>query len=120
MNAATIDGLVKSLGKTYDDLVMDGLIPNQPLQALYEGRDRLHMELVPSLSLSFWAETRRFEALFIIQQLADVRTIAVVQAIHKLPVSPPPQPAPTFFDLGVSGADVFRGDDLWRYVHAML
>lgn len=65
MNAETIDGLVKSLGKTYDALIMDGLIPNQSLQALYEGRDRLHMELVPGISLSFWAETRRLEALFI-------------------------------------------------------
>lgn len=65
MNAETIDGLVKNLGKTYDALIIDGLIPNQPLQALYNGRDRLHMELVPGVSLSFWAETRQFEALFI-------------------------------------------------------
>lgn len=65
MNAETIDGLVKSLGMTYDVLIMEGLIPNQPLQALYDGRDRLHMEPTPGLSLSFWAETKRFEALFI-------------------------------------------------------
>lgn len=65
MDAATIERWIKSLGRPYGALTADGVIPNQPLQELYEGRDRLHIEPEPGLSLSFWAETKRLETLFI-------------------------------------------------------
>ncbi|AZE70138.1 MULTISPECIES: DUF6392 family protein [Pseudomonas] len=65
MNAKTIEGWIRSLGRRYDVLIAEGLIPNQPLQELYEGRDRLHLEPALGLSLSFWAETKRLETLFI-------------------------------------------------------
>ncbi|ATN09898.1 DUF6392 family protein [Pseudomonas lactis] len=65
MSAQTINGWIRNLGKRYEDLITEGLIPNQPLQELYDGRDRLHLEPAWGLSLSFWAETKRLEALFI-------------------------------------------------------
>lgn len=65
MDAKTIERWIKSLGRSYDALVADGVIPNQPLQELYEGRDRLHIEPEPGLALSFWAGTKRLETLFI-------------------------------------------------------
>ncbi|KPG77385.1 MULTISPECIES: DUF6392 family protein [Pseudomonas] len=65
MNAKTIEGWIRSLGRRYDVLIAEGLIPNQPLQELYEGRDRLYLEPALGLSLSFWAETKRLETLFI-------------------------------------------------------
>ena len=65
MNAKTIDGWIKSLGRHYEVLINEGLIPNQPLRELYEGRDRLYLEPTLGLSLSFWAETKRLETLFI-------------------------------------------------------
>lgn len=65
MDAKIIESWIKNLGQTYDTLVAKGLIPNQPLQELYKGRDWLDIEPAPGLELSFWAETRRFERLFI-------------------------------------------------------
>ncbi|PAU53186.1 hypothetical protein BZL41_23765 [Pseudomonas sp. PIC25] len=65
MDAATIEHWIKNLGRSYDALVADGVVPSQPLQELYEGRERVCIEPEPGLELSFWAETRRFETLFI-------------------------------------------------------
>ena len=39
MNAKTIEGWIKNLGKRYEVLITEGLIPTQPLRELYEGRD---------------------------------------------------------------------------------
>ncbi|MGF6328095.1 hypothetical protein ABH909_000973 [Pseudomonas sp. BS3782 TE3695] len=65
MKATTIEHWIKKLGLSYDILISEGSIPNQPLEELYPGRDWLDIEPAAGLELSFWAETRRFEKLFI-------------------------------------------------------
>ncbi len=65
MDAKTIERWIKNLGGRYDVLVAEGVIPNQPLQELYPGRDLLDIIIAPGLSMSFWAQTKRFETLFI-------------------------------------------------------
>ncbi|EMM5100990.1 DUF6392 family protein [Pseudomonas aeruginosa] len=65
MDAATITRWIKHLGRPYDALVNEGIIPSLPLQELYKGRDWLDIEPGDGLELSFWAETKRFERLFI-------------------------------------------------------
>ncbi|HBP5739376.1 DUF6392 family protein [Pseudomonas aeruginosa] len=73
MNAATIERWILNLGRPYDTLVAEGIIPNLPFQELYKGRDWLDIEPGDGLELSFWAETKRFERLFItlIQTVED-------------------------------------------------
>ncbi|MHC8401266.1 DUF6392 family protein [Pseudomonas sp. MDT1-17] len=65
MDAITIDRWIKGLGQSYNALVIDGVIPDHPLQELYPGRDWLDVEPVPGVELSFWAETKRLEKIFI-------------------------------------------------------
>jgi hypothetical protein len=65
MEAATIERWIKNLGRGYDELVSRGVIPNQPLTELYKGRDWLTLKAGAGLELSFWADTKRFERLFI-------------------------------------------------------
>ncbi|HBO3041448.1 TPA: hypothetical protein L4Q92_000182 [Pseudomonas aeruginosa] len=65
MDAATIERWILSLGRPYDTLVAEGIIPNLPLQELYKGRDWLDIEPGDGLELSFWAETKRLEAVYI-------------------------------------------------------
>ncbi|WP_417286428.1 DUF6392 family protein [Cobetia marina] len=65
MDAATIERWIKNLGRPYDVLIAEGVIPNMPLQELYKGRDWIDIEPADGLELSFRAETKRFERLFI-------------------------------------------------------
>lgn len=65
MDAATITRWIKSLGRPYDALAAEGIIPNLPLQELYKGRDWLDIEPADGLELSFWAETKRLESIYI-------------------------------------------------------
>ncbi len=65
MDATTIEHWIKKLGQLYDALVAEGNIPNQSLDELYPGRDWLTILPASGLELSFWAETQRFEKLFI-------------------------------------------------------
>lgn len=65
MNDMNIEEAISSLGRNYDDLVSLGVINGQPLKELYPGRDNLHLNPKPGISLSFWAESKRFEALFV-------------------------------------------------------
>ncbi|MDR9863568.1 MULTISPECIES: DUF6392 family protein [Pseudomonas] len=65
MDAATIERWILSLGRPYDAMVAEGVIPNMPLQQLYKGRDWLDIEPEDGLELSFWAETKRLEAVYI-------------------------------------------------------
>jgi hypothetical protein len=65
MDAKTIEKWIKNLGRDYDSLVAEGVIPNHPLQELYPGRDLLDMIIAPGLSMSFWSQTKKFETLFI-------------------------------------------------------
>ncbi|VVO12154.1 DUF6392 family protein [Pseudomonas fluorescens] len=65
MNATTIEHWIKKIGQTYEALIAEGSIPDKPLNELYPGRDWLAILPAPGLELSFWAETKRFEKLFI-------------------------------------------------------
>jgi hypothetical protein len=65
MSAASISNLINKLGESHENLVTQGLIPSGKPQELYPGRDLLHIDLEAGLNLSFWAETKQFEALFI-------------------------------------------------------
>ena len=65
MNAVSISTWISKLGENYDDLIDQGLIPSEKPQELYPGRDLLHIDLEAGLNLSFWADTKQFEALFI-------------------------------------------------------
>lgn len=64
MDAKTIEEWIRNIGQPYETLVSKGLV-SQSLQELYNGRDWLDIEPVAGLELSFWAETKRFERLFI-------------------------------------------------------
>ncbi len=65
MDAATITHWVNSLGRSYDVLVAEKIIPNMPLQELYTGRDWLDIEPAGGLELSFLAKSRRLETVYI-------------------------------------------------------
>lgn len=65
MSISRIENWINNLGQEYDALITRNIIQNQPLMELYPGRDRLHLEPEIGIGLSFWAETKRFEALFI-------------------------------------------------------
>jgi hypothetical protein len=65
MNAETIERWISSIGRTYDALVAEGVVPNQPLTELYQGRDWLSLKPGSGLELGFWTETKRLEAFHI-------------------------------------------------------
>lgn len=76
VDAANITRWIKNLGRPYETLISEGLIPNQPLTELYKGRDWLTLKPGNGLELSFWAETKRFERLFItLIQTVDDQTV---------------------------------------------
>ncbi len=66
MDATTIALWIKSLGRPYESLVSEGIIPNMPLRELYKGRDWLDIEPEEGMELSFSAESKCLEALYII------------------------------------------------------
>ncbi|MGM7284698.1 DUF6392 family protein [Pseudomonas guariconensis] len=59
-----MERLIKNLGCSYDHLIENNVIPNHPLQNLYDD-DSLEIELVPGIELVFCPETLRFEVLYI-------------------------------------------------------
>lgn len=61
MGSATIERWIKHLGGSYDSLVATGVIPDLPLQELYEDSDSLEIEPVQGIELSFWVETKDLE-----------------------------------------------------------
>jgi len=66
MNAAMIDDLVKSLGRTYPELIASGMyLPGGPPRGIFEDSDTRSMSLAPGIELEFSASTQRFEALYI-------------------------------------------------------
>ncbi|MBF8796171.1 DUF6392 family protein [Pseudomonas aeruginosa] len=73
MDAATIERWILNLGRPYDALAVEGAIPGQPLTQLYKGRDWLTLKPEKGLELSFWAETKRLESIYItlIQTVED-------------------------------------------------
>lgn len=76
MDATIINRWIKSLGRTYDELVTKGIIPDIPLQELYAGRDWLHIEPGAGLELDFGAENKHLAKLHIILiQVVENQTI---------------------------------------------
>jgi hypothetical protein len=73
MKAKKIELWIKSLGLPYSTLISEGIISDQPLTELYKGRDWLTLKPDSGVELSFSAQTRRFERLFItlIQTVED-------------------------------------------------
>ncbi len=66
MNAVMIDDLVKSLGRTYPEMIASGMyLPDGPPKGIFEDSDTLAMSPEPGIELGFWAKSQRFEMLFI-------------------------------------------------------
>ncbi|WP_097303611.1 DUF6392 family protein [Pseudomonas chlororaphis] len=66
MNAALIDDLVKSLGRTYPEMITSGMyLPGGPPEGIFEDSDTITMSPEAGIELEFWASTQRFEALYI-------------------------------------------------------
>jgi len=66
MNASMIILLIKNLGRPYESLISEGVIPNIPLRELYEGRDWLDIEPEDGVELSFATDSRCLETLYVI------------------------------------------------------
>ncbi|MGY4664252.1 MULTISPECIES: DUF6392 family protein [Pseudomonas] len=61
-----IDDLVKSLGRTYPEMIASGMyLPDGPPKGIFEDSDTLAMSPEPGIELGFWAKSQRFEMLFI-------------------------------------------------------
>ncbi|ROL89303.1 pyocin immunity protein [Pseudomonas chlororaphis] len=66
MNAVMIDDLVKSLGRTYPEMIASGMyLPDGPPKGIFEDSDTLAMSPEPGIELGFWAKSQRVEMLFI-------------------------------------------------------
>ena len=65
MNVFEFEVLIERIGTSHEVLVGQGVLPDQTLTEMYEGRDRLELELEPGIELEFWRETRRLETLFV-------------------------------------------------------
>jgi hypothetical protein len=75
MNKINIEEAIGGLGQSYDELVRLGVIDGQPLKELYPGRDNLHLTPAHGISMSFWADSKRFEALFVTLRKTTPSTI---------------------------------------------
>ncbi|WP_259679329.1 DUF6392 family protein [Pseudomonas chlororaphis] len=61
-----IDDLVKSLGRTYPEMIASGMyLPDGPPKGIFEDSDTLAMSPEPGIELGFWAKSQRVEMLFI-------------------------------------------------------
>lgn len=67
MDAGTINRLVRGLGRTYTELLADGLLHEGTLVPLFkEGENEdLIQKPAPGIELWFWAETKRLERIVI-------------------------------------------------------
>ncbi|WLH15149.1 DUF6392 family protein [Pseudomonas hefeiensis] len=84
MNVFEFEVLIERIGTSHEVLVGQGVLPDQTLTEIYEGRDRLELELEPGIELEFWRETRRFETLFV----TLIRTIPSMSKYEgELPIS---------------------------------
>lgn len=61
MDSATLDRCIQSLGSSYEQLVAMKVIPDLPLQNVYEGGDSLVVEPEAGIELIFWPATQRLE-----------------------------------------------------------
>ncbi|AZD08627.1 hypothetical protein C4K26_3224 [Pseudomonas chlororaphis] len=66
MSATMIDDLVKSLGLTYPEMIVSGMyLPGEPPKGMFEEVDTMAMWPEAGIELEFWANTQRFETLYI-------------------------------------------------------
>lgn len=65
MDAATLTSWIKNLGNPHERLVAAGVIPDQPLTELYKGRDWLTLNVGEGVELSFLAENKVLETIYI-------------------------------------------------------
>lgn len=75
MNALKIEELIKNLGQTYEDLLLKSLIPDEELIEIFPGVDELYIQPEEGVEMSFWAETERFESLYITLLKTPISTI---------------------------------------------
>ncbi|MHC8286102.1 DUF6392 family protein [Pseudomonas sp. XS1P51] len=75
MSAVTIERWIKALGATHDELIAQGIAFNQSPKALYPDCDLLDMAPEIGLSLTFWAETKRLETLFVTLKKSTPSTV---------------------------------------------
>lgn len=61
MGSAAIERWIKNLGGSYASLVANGVIPDLPLQELYEDSESLEIEPVAGVELGFWVESKCLE-----------------------------------------------------------
>ncbi|MGE7955696.1 DUF6392 family protein [Pseudomonas sp. NPDC089530] len=61
-----IDDLVKSLGRTYPEMIASGMyLPGEAPKGIFEDSDTVAMSPWPGVELGFWASSQRFEILFV-------------------------------------------------------
>ncbi|AKV09339.1 MULTISPECIES: DUF6392 family protein [Pseudomonas] len=65
MTNTNIEAWIDNLGQSYNDLIALGIVPDQPLKELYPGRDKLHLNPEVGIALSFWAESKQLETVFV-------------------------------------------------------
>lgn len=67
MDAMTINRLIRGLGRTYNELLADGLLHEGALTPLFEEGENedLIQKPAPGIELWFWAETERLERVVI-------------------------------------------------------
>ncbi|MBC3411127.1 hypothetical protein HU720_07405 [Pseudomonas sp. SWRI51] len=65
MGVLKLDTYLGRLGRSYDELVMEGLLPPNSLQEIYDGSLTAFYEPDAGIELEFWAQSRTFEKLHI-------------------------------------------------------
>jgi hypothetical protein len=75
MSAATIDKWIRVLGGSYDELVAQGISFSQPPEALFPESSLLDTEPEVGINLTFWAETKRLEKLFVTLKKSTPSTV---------------------------------------------
>lgn len=71
MNAIKLETLIRSLGRTHEELLAESVIPDDELIELFPDIDELYLEPEPGISMNFWTDTGRFE-LFSITLIASL------------------------------------------------
>ncbi len=74
MDVVMIDKLVRNLGRTYDELLVDGLISDIPLKQSFESNENEELIQVAEsgIELWFWEKTKRLERiLFSLSKMAE-------------------------------------------------
>ncbi|HBO4049209.1 DUF6392 family protein [Pseudomonas aeruginosa] len=104
MDAATINRWVKSLGRTYDELVREGVVPDRPLTPLLSGgeSEELIQSSAPGVKLWFWAETKRLEKVM----------ITLIQSVEGQEVYAGELPAPFVLRMDQNGVRELLGKPL--------